>query len=248
MAASVGACMKKGRFLEGRAFHYAASLLLVQLAGGCAKEAPTADGPQREANAAAASDVSAQAEDGRLIVAFGDSLFAGYGLDQNQGFAPALERVLKARGIQARVINGGISGDTTAAGLQRLAFTLDGLPRKPDLVIVGLGANDMLRGLSPQATRANLDAILTELRKRDIAMMLAGMIAAPNMGPDYSAAFNPIYPELAKKFGVEVYPFFLDGVVGQRHLLLPDGMHPNDRGIDRIVDRIAPVVVGALPD
>src|SRR3546814_4600086 len=106
-----------------------------------------------------------------------------------------------------------VSGDTSAAGLQRLAFTLDGLDRKPDLVIVGLGANDMLRGLSPRATRANLEAILTELKKRDIPTMLTGMVAAPNMGTDYAAAFNPIYPELAEEFGVPLYPFFLEGVI-----------------------------------
>ncbi len=189
---------------------------------------------------------TAPAADAKLVVVFGDSLFAGYNLAQDRGFAPTLERGLAAGGTKARVFNAGVSGDTSAAGLQRLAFTLDGLDRKPDLVIVGLGANDMLRGLSPKATRANLDALLTELKKRDIPTMLTGMLAAPNMGPDYAAIFNPIYPDLARKYGVPLYPFFLDGVVGHHNLLLPDGMHPNDKGIDTIVGRIAPVVVANL--
>lgn len=194
------------------------------------------------ANAAPAAARSAPSADARLVVAFGDSLFAGYNLGPDQGFAPALERRLAAEGVDARVFNAGVSGDTSAAGLQRLAFTLDGLERKPDLVILGLGANDMLRGLDPGATRANLDAILAELKKREIPAMLTGMVAAPNMGADYAAKFNPIYPDLAKKYGLTLYPFFLDGVIGNPGLLLPDGIHPNDRGIDAIVQRVSPLV------
>ncbi len=203
--------------------------------------------PVRESgNAATPAAASSPAADTRLVVAFGDSLYAGYNLDPGQGFAPALERALTARGLKATVFNAGVSGDTTAAGLQRLAFTLDGLPRKPDLVIVGLGGNDMLRGLSPDATRSNLDAILAELKKRDIRTILTGMIAAPNLGPDYAAAFNSIYPELARKYGATLYPFFLDGVIGDRTLLLPDGIHPNDRGIQIIIEHIAPVIAVPL--
>jgi acyl-CoA thioesterase-1 len=182
------------------------------------------------------------AEDTRLVVAFGDSLFAGYGLAQDEGFAPALQRALEAQGLKAQVVNAGVSGETTAGGRERLAFTLDGLPRKPDLVIVGLGGNDMLRGLDPAQTRANLDAILTELKARGIATMLTGMLVSPNMGPDYAAAFNPIYPDLAKKFDLPLYPFFLRGVVGRRDLQLPDGIHPNAQGIQAVVQRIAPMV------
>jgi acyl-CoA thioesterase-1 len=182
------------------------------------------------------------AEDTRLVVAFGDSLFAGYGLAQDEGFAPALQRALEAQGLKAQVVNAGVSGETTAGGRERLAFTLDGLPRKPDLVIVGLGGNDMLRGLDPAQTRANLDAILTELKARGIATMLTGMLVSPNMGPDYAAAFNPIYPDLAKKFDLPLYPFFLQGVVGRRDLQLPDGIHPNAQGIKAVVQRIAPMV------
>jgi acyl-CoA thioesterase-1 len=182
------------------------------------------------------------AEDTRLVVAFGDSLFAGYGLAQDEGFAPALQRALEAQGLKAQVVNAGVSGETTAGGRERLAFTLDGLPRQPDLVIVGLGGNDMLRGLDPAQTRANLDAILTELKARGIATMLTGMLVSPNMGPDYAAAFNPIYPDLAKKFDLPLYPFFLRGVVGRRDLQLPDGIHPNAQGIQSVVQRIAPMV------
>jgi len=188
------------------------------------------------------------AADSKLVVVFGDSLYAGYGLDAGKGFAPVLERALVARGIKASVFNAGVSGDTTAAGLGRLAFTLDGLPRKPDLVIVGLGGNDMLRGLSPEETRRNLDAIMAELKARKIKAALTGMLASPNMGPDYAAAFNPIYPDLAKKYGAPLYPFFLEGVAGTPALQLPDGIHPNDRGIERIVEQVAPFVAGQLPD
>lgn len=221
-------------------------LLLVQLSIGCTRE----PAPQNAVSAQPDKPVAtpAPAADGKLVVAFGDSLFAGYNLAQDQGFAPALERALTARGIKAHVFNAGVSGDTSAAGLQRLGFVLDGLGRKPDLVILGLGANDMLRGLSPEATRSNLDAILSELKKRGIETVLAGMLASPNMGPDYARAFNPIYPDLAKKFGLKLDPFFLDGVVGHRELQLPDGMHPNDRGVKIIVDRVSPIVAKALSD
>lgn len=234
--------------MAGRMFLYGALLLLVQPLGGCSRENPDRDAAaaSRDANATAPAAASALSADTRLVVAFGDSLFAGYDLAQDQGFAPALERALTARGIKARVFNAGVSGDTTAAGLQRLPFVLDGLERKPDLVIVGLGANDMLRGLDPKATRANLDAILTELQKRGIDTMLTGMMAAPNMGSDYATAFNPIYPDLAKKYDASLYPFFLDGVIGNRKLMLPDGMHPNASGVDAITRRIVPAVAAEL--
>lgn len=182
------------------------------------------------------------------MVVFGDSLYAGYNLDQQEGFAPALERGLAQRGVTVRVFNAGVSGDTTAAGIARLAFTLDGLDRKPTLVLVGLGGNDMLRGLSPQQTRDNLDAILAELKRREMPAMLTGMMASPNMGPDYAAAFNPIYPALARKYNVPLYPFFLDGVIGNQSLLLADGIHPNAQGVQVIVDKIAPMVAEQVKD
>lgn len=218
-------------------------MLFIQLSGACARETPSQNVTEPETRT-----VVAPVADTKLVVAFGDSLFAGYNLPQDQGFAPALERALTVEGVKARVFNAGVSGDTSAAGLQRLGFVLDGLDRKPDLVILGLGANDMLRGLKPEATRANLDAILSELKRRKIKTVLTGMLASPNLGPDYAAAFNPIYPDLAKKFGLKRYRFFLDGVVGHRDLQLPDGMHPNERGIGVIVHRVAPVVMAELAD
>ena len=226
---------------------YGAALPLVYLIAACspANEAqPTANNTTAAASAPASQ--SAPAANARLVVVLGDSLYAGYNLAPGQGFAPALERALKAQGVAAQVVNAGVSGDTSAAGRQRLAFVLDGLPRKPDLVLVGLGANDMLRGLSPEATRENIDAICAELQKRGIPIMLTGMVAAPNMGPAYAAAFNPIYPDLAKKYAAPLDPFFLDGVIGTRALLLGDGIHPNPKGVETIVARVWPMVADAL--
>lgn len=225
---------------------YGALALIVQLVVACSDKTAA---PPPAANEMAVTNIAAAATpvaDERLVVAFGDSLYAGYNLDQGKGLAPVLEAALKARGLPARVINAGVSGDTSAAGLARLAFTLDGLPRKPDLVLVGLGGNDMLRGLSPAETRTNLDAILAELKKRGIKVVLTGMLASPNMGPDYAAAFNPIYPELARTYDATLYPFMLDGVIGNRALQLADGIHPNDAGVGVIVGKLAPVVAGAL--
>lgn len=229
---------------------YGALALLVQLASACSPSAPQHREAQNETNRVAASATAAPstapAADQKLIVAFGDSLFAGYGLAQGQGFAPALERALVAQGIKARVVNAGVSGDTSGAARERLAFTLDGLSRKPDLMIVGLGGNDLLRGLDPGSTRANLDAILKELKRRDIPVMLTGMVAAPNMGPDYAKAFNPIYPELARRYDAPLYPFILDGVIGHRDLLLPDGMHPNPAGVGVMIGHVAPIVAAQI--
>jgi acyl-CoA thioesterase-1 len=180
------------------------------------------------------------------ILAFGDSLTAGYGLPPGQGFAPQLQAVLRRHGVRAFVANGGVSGDTAAAGRARLSWTLDGLGRKPDLVIVALGANDMLRGLPPSRTRADLDAILAELRRRGIPTLLAGMLAAPNLGSQYGAEFNPIFPDLARRHGAALYPFFLDGVAGEARLSLPDRVHPNFQGIKRMVSGIRPAVMAAL--
>nr|WP_118858461.1 arylesterase [Sphingomonas mesophila] len=192
---------------------------------------------------AAAAEAEAH---GPLVVAFGDSLFAGYGLAQNEGLAPALDRALEQAGVAAEVVNAGVSGDTSAAGLQRLAFTLDGQAREPALVIVGLGGNDMLRGVAPSQTRANLDAMLAALKRRGVPAMLSGMVAAPNMGADYAREFNAIYPELAKKYDVPLYAFTLDGVIGQPGLMLGDGVHPSARGVAVMAGRMAPVVKDAL--
>jgi acyl-CoA thioesterase-1 len=173
------------------------------------------------------------------IVAFGDSLIAGYGLAQQDGFVPRLQAALMAKGIAAEVDNAGVSGDTTSDGLARLDWSV---PQGTDAVIVELGANDMLRGFKPEVTRATLDSILQRLTARHIAVLLCGMRAAPNLGADYAAAFEPIYPDLAAKYGALLYPFFLDGVAGNLSLLQADGLHPNAAGVSIIVERILPKV------
>jgi acyl-CoA thioesterase I len=182
----------------------------------------------------------------KLIVAFGDSLTAGYRLKPTEGFAPQLEAALKAQGRNVRVHNAGVSGDTTAAGRQRLAWVLNAVKTKPDLVILQLGANDMLRGLPPKQTRANLDAMLAELRKRNIPVLLAGMLGGPNLGVRYLDEFNTIYPALARQYGATHYPFFLKGVAFNKPLLLDDGMHPNRAGVGVMVRNILPTVAKAL--
>jgi acyl-CoA thioesterase-1 len=181
-----------------------------------------------------------------LIWAFGDSLAAGYGLPPAQGFTARLQAALRGAGVAAVVRNGGVSGDTAAQARARLRWGLRGLGATPDLVIVELGANDMLRGLPVDQAQDNLDAILTEFGERGIAVLLAGMRAAPNMGPDYARPFEAIYPALAKKHGVPLYPFFLEGVAGNRRLFQPDGIHPNARGVEIIVARMMPAVRAAL--
>lgn len=197
-------------------------------------------------SAAAPASASASARDVH-IVAFGDSLFAGYGLPSSQGFAPQMQDSLRRNGVRAFVTNAGVSGDTSSAGRSRLAWTIDGLKTRPDLVIVELGANDMLRGVSPAQTRANIDAILAELKKRGLKTMVAGMYAAPNLGASYVRAFNALYPDLARQYGAALYPFVLNGVVGRRELVLPDGIHPNAAGVRRMVTGMLPEVMKALP-
>jgi acyl-CoA thioesterase I len=184
------------------------------------------------------------------IVALGDSLTAGYGLSDKDGFVPRLQAALSAKGIAAEVVNAGVSGDTSSDGLARLDWSV---PQGTSAVIVELGANDMLRGIKPQITRDALDAILKRLTARHIAVLLCGMRAAPNLGTDYGKAFEAIYPDLAAKYGALLYPFFLDGVAGNLKLTQPDGMHPNPSGVGVVVQRILPKVeelvvrAGALP-
>jgi acyl-CoA thioesterase I len=180
------------------------------------------------------------------VLAFGDSLTAGYGLPPGQGFAPQLEATLRRYGIRAFVTDAGVSGNTAAQGRARLGWTLDGLDGKPDLAIVALGANDMLRGLPPAQTWADLDAIVAELKRRGIPVLIAGMRAAPNLGPDYRRDYEAIFPALARRHGASLYPFFLAGVAGNASLALPDRMHPNFQGIKRMVSGIAPSVLKAL--
>jgi len=236
--------------MSGKTHPYAALLLAVHLTAAGCSDGSSAD-PSRyqldsKVTATDRERAGPETRDEKLVLAFGDSLYAGYGLRQDESFPHDLEQALAAQGIAARVHNAGVSGDTTAAGLQRLTFTLDGLPRKPDLAIVGLGANDMLRGLDPQVARDNLSAILSELRRRGIPVMLTGMVAAPNMGRDYGARFDAIYPDLAKQYDAALYPFFLADVIGSPALMLPDRIHPNAAGVDAIVARVAPLVAKQL--
>jgi acyl-CoA thioesterase-1 len=190
----------------------------------------------------AASAVPAAAKDVHVL-AFGDSLTAGYGLPPGQGFAPQLEAMLRRQGVRAFVTNAGVSGNTAAQGRARLRWTLDGLGHKPDLAIVALGANDMLRGLPPKQTRAELDSILVELKRRGIPVLIAGMLAAPNLGSRYRTEYDSIFPALAREHGAALYPFFLAGVAGHPALALPDRVHPNFQGIKRMVSGITPTVL-----
>lgn len=213
---------------------------------GCSSESA----PPAERNAAAArpAEVARPQGEERLILAFGDSLYAGYGLDKGEGLAAELERRLRQAGVNATVVDAGVSGDTSAAGLQRLAFTLDSMARTPDLVILGLGGNDALRQLSPDETRANMTAMLDELKRRDVPVLLTGMRAPPNLGPDYAQAFEPIWPELAERYGASLYPFVLEGVITDPALMQGDGIHPNAAGVDRMADAIAREALKALAD
>lgn len=215
------------------------ALLLFAALAACSKPAPVPEAPK----VAATNTIPADAP---VILAFGDSLYAGYRLAPGEGYPPKLEAALNASGVKARVINAGVSGDTTAAALDRLAFTLDNQKTKPTLVLVGLGGNDMLRGLQPEQTRANLDAILTELDRRKLPALLTGMLAAPNMGKDYVGAFNPIYPALARKHKAALVPFFLQAVIGNDALLLDDHIHPNAQGVEKIVADTRDQVAKAL--
>jgi acyl-CoA thioesterase-1 len=173
------------------------------------------------------------------VVAFGDSLTAGFGLPDADGFVPRLQAALTAKGVAADIANAGVSGDTAPDGLARLDWSV---PPGTDAVLVELGANDMLRGLKPEVTRDALDAILGRLTARHIAVLLCGMRAAPNLGPQYGQRFEAIYPALAAKYGALLYPFFLDGVAADLSLTQRDGMHPNAKGVDVIVARILPKV------
>lgn len=182
----------------------------------------------------------------KVVLAFGDSLFAGYGLDPGESYPAKLEKALWAKGVNASVVNAGVSGDTTAAARERLAFTLDNQSDKPDLALISLGGNDMLRGLPLDQTRANLDAILAEFEKRGIPVIVEGMLAAPNMGKDYGDGFNPLYPALTKKHGDTLVPFFLQPVIGQANLMQADNIHPNAKGVDKVVGATVGQVVEKL--
>ena len=178
-----------------------------------------------------------------VILDFGDSLTAGYGLPAGQAFPARLEAWLHQQGIEVRVVNAGVSGDTTAGGLARLDWALTD---KPDLVILALGANDALRGIEPSSVRENLDKMIGKIEASGAKVLLLGMLAPPNWGEEYRHAFDQIFPELAYIHHLPLYPFFLEGVAMQPELNQPDGLHPNERGVAVLVDRIAPVVARLL--
>jgi len=179
------------------------------------------------------------------IVGFGDSLMAAYNLKGDEGFPARFEAALRERGHDVTIIDAGVSGDTTSGGLARLDWSI---PDGVDGVILELGANDALRGLPPEKTRENLEAMIVRLQQRGIPILLAGMLAPPNMGGDYEASFNAIYPDLAIKYGLTLYPFFLDGVTGNPDLQLTDGMHPNASGINVMVENFIPAAERFIAD
>jgi acyl-CoA thioesterase-1 len=173
------------------------------------------------------------------LIALGDSLSAGYMLPADAAFPAALEAALRDEGYHVTIVNAGVSGDTASGGRARLDWTLaDGA----DGVILELGANDMLRGIDPDVTKTALDAILAELKARNVKVLIAGMLASPSLGKEYKTRFDAIYPELAAKYGAPLYPFFLDGVAGEPSLKLTDGLHPNVAGVQRIVQGIIPSI------
>lgn len=181
----------------------------------------------------------------KRLLLFGDSLTAGYGLPEDQGFAAQLQRALNARGHSVEVINAGVSGDTSAGGLARLDWSLAG---KPTHALVELGANDALRGLDPGAMEQNLDAIITGMKEAGAKVLLAGMVAPRNLGPEYREEFEGAFPRLAEKHDIPLYPFFLEGLPGQASLIQADGLHPNAAGVAVIVENIMPSIEALLAD
>ncbi len=224
---------------------YAGALVLPVFLAGCGDSAPAAPDPPKSV-IEAPPQVPVMGRE-VPVLAIGDSLFTGYGLDEGQSYPARLEAALRSRGINARIANAGLTGDTTAGGLQRLEFTLGSQNVPPELVIISLGGNDMLRGLPPEQTRANLDAILKELKARKIPVLLLGMLAAPNLGKDYASKFNPVYPALARKYGVALVPFFLQPLMDRPDLVQSDHIHPTEAGIDALVGATVDQVAAALP-
>lgn len=223
----------------------ALSLALAACGGEAPAEGQAAD--TVEAAGADAPDPIPVMGPERHILAFGDSLFAGYNLDNDEGYPERLEAALRVKGINAKVADAGVSGDTSAAGLQRLAFVLDAQAVKPDLAIVELGGNDLLRGISPEETRANMDAILAELAQRDIPVLLMGMRAPPNMGPEFQRDFDGLYGDLAKEYGAALVPFFLGPVYDKPQLIQDDRIHPTAQGVEELVAATVDDVEAALP-
>ena len=222
----------------------------VSLIGALALAGCGAEAPQRDASGAAGSgieqDLPVMGEQ-QLVLAFGDSLFAGYNVAPNEAYPAKLEAALRARGENVRVVNAGVSGDTTAAGAQRIRFTLQNLDGTPDLAIVELGGNDILRGIDPAQTRANLRQIMVELQSRNIPVLLMGMRAPPNLGFAFQGDFDSIYEDLADEFDADLVPFFLEPVYDEPDLIQADRVHPTAEGIEELVAATLDDVEDALP-
>lgn len=222
-----------------------AALLLV----GCGADAPADDPAQ-----AGAIDPTGEEQIIPVmgppvhVLAFGDSLFAGYGVGRENSYPAQLQSALRARGINAQVANAGVSGDTTAAGLNRLKFTLDAQDQLPDLFILELGGNDLLRGLSPEETRRNLAAMLDEVTQRKIPVLIMGMRAPPNYGPEYQAQFDALYADLAREYQAQIIPFWLEAIYQDPKLFQADRIHPTEDGIGQLVAATLDQVAAALPD
>lgn len=223
---------------------YAGVVMSALLLAACGQSEPPPAPPTQSADAP--PDIPVMGQELRVL-AFGDSLFTGYGLRSDESYPVKLEAALRARGINARISNAGVSGNTSAEGLSRLDFTLKNQERAPDLVLISLGGNDLLRGLPPEQTRANLDAILAELGRRKIKVMLMGLLAPPNLGADYRAEFDAIYPALAKQHGAALVPFFLQSVMDRPDLIQQDHIHPTTQGIETIVAATSDQVAAVLP-
>jgi acyl-CoA thioesterase-1 len=187
--------------------------------------------------------VSQANENIKKILIFGDSLTAGYGLEQEDAFPAKLERSLKLMGKSVKIIPSSVSGDTSSGGNNRILWALSD---KPDVVILELGANDGLRGIEPKVTYYNLYSIMEKLRRNNIKVLIAGMLAPPNLGKEYGKEFNRIYTRLSNEFNSQLYPFFLDGVVNKPHLNQPDGIHPNEAGVEEIIKRMLPMVINLI--
>ncbi len=222
--------------------------ILLLLAAACSNEAPSGAEPRAaEVPEPADPDFPVMGPE-RTILAFGDSLFAGYNVDPSDSYPAKLQASLRAEGVDATVVNAGVSGDTSSAGAQRLAFVLDGLARKPDLVLLELGGNDMLRGIQPSQTRINFEAMLRELNSRDIPALLYGMRAPPNYGPEYQQQFDALYGELAGSFDAELIPFWLESIYQRPELFQSDRIHPTEQGIEELVKATRGEVLEALPE
>lgn len=215
--------------------------------GACNSEAPVENPPGQSDNAETETQEIAVAGTQRNILAFGNSLFAGYNVPKDDSYPAKLEVALREQGVNARVINAGVSGDTSAAGRQRFEFTLNAQEDAPDLLVLELGGNDLLRGVNPAETRANLAAMIETAQSRGIDVLLMGMQAPPNVGPEFLAEFNGLYGSLAQEYDVKLVPNWLEEVAMQPELIQADRIHPTVEGIEVLVSDTANDVAAALP-